>query len=263
MSADDHEICSADNHGVKLLGYWTSFVRRARIGEKRKLAALLVGTYANPDGTSVKCGIARIAADLECGYSTARRLLAWLRQADLLELVRPGNHKAKRADEYRLIVGPAARNLDVPDEADYRSLVEEISAMNRGREKDYRLRSDKASADATDLDAHSAEDSALTLASAEKAICAQSGDHLRSPMGERPPSNNHLPVRAPSTGEPAPRTPGRPPTSSSATSERNSLTDPLTPAQDQQGESLPHASARGPSAPRLADVIPIDSRRTA
>ena len=268
MSADDPEIESADTHGNRLLGRWNAFVRRARIADpKRKLAALTVGTYADPDGTSVKCGVSRLAADLEVGYSTARRLLAWLREVDLIQLVRPGNHKLKRSDEYRLIIGPAARvAFVVPDEAEYRGIVEELSAANRGREKDYRLRSPKASAEATDNADSGEGESALSVVSAEDAICAQSQGHLRSVMGERPPSKTTFQGRSPSTGGAPPPDPRRrPPPPASATYERESPNGPPTPAQDQQGESLPHASARGPAPPRLADVIPFpyEARRTA
>lgn len=63
-------------------------------------------------------------------------------------------------------------------------------------------------------------------------------------------------------GAPPPDPRRRPPPSASATDERKSLTDPLTPAQDQQGESLPHASARGrpPEPPQLATVTDFFTR---
>lgn len=60
----------------------------------------------------------------------------------------------------------------------------------------------------------------------------------------------------------------RPPPPASANEPQRSLTEPLTPTQDQQGESLPRARAREPTRghepparPRLADVIPLDTRR--
>jgi hypothetical protein len=64
-------------------------------------------------------------------------------------------------------------------------------------------------------------------------------------------------------GAPPPDPRRRPPPPASATDERNSPNGPLTPAQDQQRKSLPRESARGPDLPRLADVVDIESRRTA
>jgi len=76
------------------------------------------------------------------------------------------------------------------------------------------------------------------------------------------PQTTHEPPRGTTQGTtpggaPPPDPRRRPPPPASATEQRKSPCDPLTPAQDHQGESLPHASAR------LATVTPIDFRRPA
>lgn len=246
MTDEESRTESAETHGGKMLSRWNGLVRRARIGRQLKGAALTVSSYANPDGTSIKCGVARFATDCEIGYSTARRYLAWLRDVGLLELVRAGNHKAKRADEYRLIITPATyERLDIPDDEEYRELVEGVSGSNRSGEKARRLRSLKASADSTD----GAEASALTVASAETGYLRSFSGPSALTQDEPLPSSPTSQVRAPSTGgapPPDPRRPKPPPSSGSWTFEENSLAVAITPAQDQQGESLPQVRAIAP-----------------
>jgi len=240
---------------------WNALVRRARIGLKRKAAALVIGSYASPTGRDIKCGVARLATDLEVGYSTARRYLAWLRDVGLIELVKAGNHRRGRADEYRLIIRPdIEKNVDIPDVDEYRKLVDDLSDANYGGEKSRRLRSPIASADPTE----SEDVSALSVVSADQ-------PHLRSfspssalSLGERPPTNNTDQERAPTTGDaPSPDPWRRPPPSASATDENKSPSDPLTPAQDQQRKSLPHARGAPPDPPALATVTDLAEWRTA
>jgi len=88
------------------LGAWNALVRRAQITDRQKLAALVVSSYADPDGTGIHCGVTRLAVDLRVSYRTAQRYLSWLRQVGLLELVREGNRRRRLSDEYRLIIGP-------------------------------------------------------------------------------------------------------------------------------------------------------------
>jgi DNA-binding transcriptional ArsR family regulator len=233
-----------------MLGTWNAHVRRARISDpKKKLAALVVGSYANSDGTSVKCGVSRLAADCEMGYSTARRYLAWLRSVGLIELIRAGNRKAKRSDEYRLTLAPAAfKLLDVPTEEDYAVYVEGLNASNRAGEKERRLRSVMVSAEATDSDGPAEPPSALTpRPSAGPAICAHSESFLRSPMGEPLPPMNTSQVKAPPTGGAPPPDPRRPASATPPrTNSQTSLAEQLTPAQDQASDPLPHAYAVAP-----------------
>jgi hypothetical protein len=260
----------SEDYGVPL-GTWYRLVRRARIGDARKKsAALVIASYADTDGTSVKCGIARLAVDCEMGYSTARRYLAWLREVGLIELVRLGNRKAKRADEYRLTIGPdTEKALNVLDEGEYRELVDGMKATNRVGEKGRRLRSDKVSAETGDADTGAAHLSALTHeVSAEPRDSDGSDDdpsaltlserrsgYLRSPMGEPPPPSK----RSPPTGgapPPDPRRPEPPPSSGSRLESEQEISAAHHPAQDLQRNSRPHT--RAASDARQAGGLVVD-----
>lgn len=83
--------------------------------------------------------------------------------------------------------------------------------------------------------------------------------------GLRAPQTTHEPPRGTTTettpgGAPPPDPRRPPPPSASWTGEQNSLTCPLTPAQDQQGESLPHASARAPAPGQRGNVVDFFTR---
>jgi hypothetical protein len=243
---------------------WYAVVRRARIGRERKHAALTVGSYADKNGRGIKCGVARLAADCEVGYSTARRYLAWLRDVGWIELVRPGNHKKGLADEYRLILDPARHgHLDIPEGDEYRKIVDEVNGSNQSGQKGRRMRvqrSPKASANATDQ----AESSALTMASANDSHQRSFDAPSALIPSEPPPTNSHRAGELrPTTGGAPPPDPRRPQAPSApGNDEQKSPAGPLTPAQDQQGESLPRTRAHGPPRrPVLAPVIPLDSRR--
>lgn len=230
-------------------GKWNALVRRARIGRERKHAALTVSSYADKHGRDIKCGVARLAADCEIGYSTARRYLAWLRDVGWIELVKPGNHKKGLADEYRLILDPDKYgHLDIPEAAEYRKIVDEVNGANQSAQKGRRMRvqrSPKESANATE----SAEPSALTMASANDGYQRSFEGPSALIHGEPPPYRDHLvsEVRPSTGGAPPPDPSRRPPPSASATDENKSPYEPLTPAQDQQRNSLPRT--RAPSEP--------------
>lgn len=237
------------------LGRWYGVVRRARLGDhKKKSFTLTVGSYAGSDGTSVKAGVARLAADCEMGFSTARRYLAWMREVGLIELVRVGNRKAKRADEYRLTVQPhTEKAIGALDEAEYRDLVDGMKATNRVGEKSRRLSAltQEVSAEATDSEGPDEDPSALTQRSERR------NGFLRSPMSEPPPKDKRSP---PTGGAPPPDPRRRPPPPASATDERESPCDPLTPAQDQQRNSLPRAGPAAPPGQRVAPVVDFFTR---
>lgn len=236
MSADE----TAD-YGASL-GRWYGVIRRARLADyKKKSVALTIGSYANTDGTSVKCGVARLAADCEMGFSTARRYLAWMREAGLIELVKVGNRKAKRSDEYRLTIQPhTEKAINALAEDEYRDLVDGMKTTNRVREKNHRLSAlaQEVSAETTAPDGADEEPSALAHRTERRS------GFLRSPMSEPPPLSKRSPLTG---GAPPPDPSRRPPPSASATEQHQSLCDPLTPAQDQQRKSLPRT--RAPSEP--------------
>lgn len=251
MVAEEVSADGATDFGVPL-GRWYSVVRRSRLADhKKRSVALTVGSYADTDGTSVKCGVARLAADCEMGFSTARRYLAWLREVGLIELVRIGNRKARRADEYRLTVQPhTEKALNALDESEYRDLVDGMKQTNRTGEKTRRLSAltQEVSAEARESD--EPEDALLRSPMSER-----SNGFLRSPMSEPPPKEQ----RSPPTGgapPPDPRRPEPPTASGSRLYVDRSISEPLTPAQDQQRNSLPHA--RAPAPGEVGDGLVFD-----
>lgn len=123
-------MADQDDIGIAV-GAWNALIRRARIGRERKAAALILSSYADSDGTRIHCGIARLAIDLEVGYSTARRYLAWLRDAGLVELVRPGNRRGL-SDEYRLVLGEnVLEHVEVLDPGTYHAVRTQLRDANR------------------------------------------------------------------------------------------------------------------------------------
>jgi DNA-binding transcriptional ArsR family regulator len=201
VTSTAHELGAA-------VGAWNSLVRRARIGSKYKLAALIVSSYADPDGTGIHCGIARLATDLDASYSTARRYLAWLRQVGLIELVREGNHRRKRSDEYRLILGPnVMEHVEVLDPTRYKELSDGLREANRDgsrrRTQATDLRSSRVSADKADIEGGNRGHLRSSKVSADNAICAQNEADLRSSLCERPPPLITSPKRStsPTTDE--------------------------------------------------------------
>lgn len=114
------------------VGAWNALVRRARIGRDRKVAALILSSYADADGTGIRCGVARLAVDMECSYRTARRYLGWLRKVGLIEVMQPGNRRRKRSDVYRLILHPdILETLDIPNPDAYAKLADAIRAADQ------------------------------------------------------------------------------------------------------------------------------------
>lgn len=243
MSADEAEDIGASP------GKWNALVRRARIGRERKQAALTVSSYADKNGRDIKCGVARLAADCEIGYSTARRYLAWLRDTGLIELVKPGNHKKGLADEYRLVIDPAVEDrLDIPDAVEYRKIIDAVNGTNQSAQKGRRMRDQRSPKESADATAE-ADSSALNMASANSGY-QRSFERLSAlTLDEPPPYRDHLVSEVrPSTGgapPPDPRRPEPPTASGSRLAAKQAISAAHHPAQDLQGESLPYASAEG------------------
>lgn len=84
---------------------WTDYVRRLRLGRQVKGILMVFATYADGDGTRVFPGAARLAVDCEVSYNYASDVITFAREVGLIELVRRGNKRTRRADEYRLIFG--------------------------------------------------------------------------------------------------------------------------------------------------------------
>lgn len=87
---------------------WTDLIRRARLGPSTKAVAMMLANYADSDGSRVFPGIGRLVVECELGYKTVQRALQTLRAAGLIERTRHGGGRGRgrRADEYRLIIGP-------------------------------------------------------------------------------------------------------------------------------------------------------------
>jgi len=144
--------CNESVYGATPLE-WVKLVRRARIGQARKLAALIFASYADVSehngrkpGEGIHCGIARLATDLECSYATAQRHLRWLRDVGLIERTYEGSPRRGLSDEYRLIVSAeTVDRLGIPDPEEYKQLVGAVARSNRI--KSSRVRSDLTKAE--------------------------------------------------------------------------------------------------------------------
>lgn len=189
----------APDPGVKL-GAWNAFVRRARMTTRQKLAALIVGSYADNDGTGIVAGVARLAVDMEASHRTARRYLAWLREIGLIELTAVGNRRKKKADEYRLIIGPhLGEHIDVPDPTKYKAMCKDVSDAHQG--------SSKVSPDGPAGGGEIASDHGSTYVSHDRDftghlyVSPETADH-GSFLSDPPPPSKDLPPIKRSTSQP-------------------------------------------------------------
>ena len=83
---------------------WERIVRRVRLGKSTKLVAMVLASYADTSGGSVRPGEPRLAGACEMGASTVRRHVATLVEMGLLERVSNGGGPGKWAACYRLVV---------------------------------------------------------------------------------------------------------------------------------------------------------------
>ncbi|MFD6069295.1 helix-turn-helix domain-containing protein, partial [Amycolatopsis lurida] len=83
---------------------WESVLRRVTLPDDLKYAALLLGTYADPDGTRVRPGEPELAAAMGKSKATARRRVSALQEMGFVRLVSRGGGRgaAARASVYRL-----------------------------------------------------------------------------------------------------------------------------------------------------------------
>lgn len=134
-------VADAEDSGARTRD-WVDVIRRTRLALTVKLVAHTIASHANPDGTKVYPGLARLVYETGIGYSTARRAVADLRAAGLLELVRRGNRRMRQADEYRLVLAPDLLDkVDVPSPEEARRQIESINARvtGSGRERQRRI----------------------------------------------------------------------------------------------------------------------------
>jgi hypothetical protein len=125
---------SAD-HGAGV-NEWVNVVRRARLHATTKLVALLVATYADPDGTSIYPGVARLAIQSSHGYRTVQRELARLRAMGLIEQLPRTGVRRGWSTPYRLILASDLLDkLDLPTPAAEDLAVDNLARRYRGRHR--------------------------------------------------------------------------------------------------------------------------------
>lgn len=111
---------------------WTKYLRMVRIGRTTRLVAFMLATYADPDGTNIFPGVARLAVGCELDHKTVKKALATLLAAGLIEKVTGRTGMRGRNEGYRLILHP-----DVIDRAgalsptEFENEVERVSNANR------------------------------------------------------------------------------------------------------------------------------------
>lgn len=158
---------------------WVNVVRRARLTRTEKYIALLLATYADPDGSSIYPGVARLALQSDYSYRTVQDVLAKLRAIGLIEKLSRRGVPRHFADGYRLIFGPEVLDkASVPTPATEDAQVERIRALYRGRHRAKSARTlDRAQ---TDLAEHSLDTDGATSArsadSVQSSVCTQWDD---------------------------------------------------------------------------------------
>jgi DNA-binding transcriptional ArsR family regulator len=137
----DTEV-SAAGGGPSVINEWVAVVRRARLGKSAKAVALMMATYADPDGTKVFPSFARLAVETELDYRTVQRAARTLREAGLIEITRTGARRRGRGDEYRLVPMDGTRELrcEVLNPAEVELAKEHIARTHRGSGKWRRAR---------------------------------------------------------------------------------------------------------------------------
>jgi hypothetical protein len=83
---------------------WERIVRRARLPEPLMCTALLLATYADPDGSRVRPGSDVLCAVTGRGERTVRRRVTWLLHNGLIAVVHRGGGRGRRTTVYRLTV---------------------------------------------------------------------------------------------------------------------------------------------------------------
>lgn len=124
---------TADDPGASV-NAWVNVVRRARLHETTKLIALLLASYASPDGTNIFPGVARLAVQSGHGYRTVQRHLAHLRTAGLIEPLPRRNTPRHFSTGYRLILAADLLDrIDVPTPATEDAAVDKLTSLFRGK----------------------------------------------------------------------------------------------------------------------------------
>lgn len=115
---------------------WINVVRRARLPATTKLVALLVASYADPDGTNIYPGIARLAVQSGKGYRSVERALASMRAMQLIEKMPRAGMRRGWSARYRLILGAdVLEKVDVMTPAAEELAAEGLRSLDRMRHR--------------------------------------------------------------------------------------------------------------------------------
>lgn len=121
---------------------WTNVLRRSRLHATTKLIAFIMASYADPDGTSIYPGTARIAVQAGCSYRTVQVELQRLRAVGLIQAMPRRGIRRTWATPYRLVLGPdLLEKVDVPSPATEDAAVEHLTARHRGKHRPKSARS--------------------------------------------------------------------------------------------------------------------------
>jgi len=201
---------------------WENVMRRLssreQISDELLLAALLLSTYADPDGTRVRPGEREFAEANRRSKPTARRRVAWLQEHGFVRLVSRGGGTGvhARASEYRLTLP-----VDLLEQFDVRppgvatrrhmTVVTPLNQNERSSTQNSAQPRVSAVPDESPVDnsrtqlTHGERSSPETVTElrsnndVSKRNSAQIGTELRSPMGERPPTTTPT-TKATTTG---------------------------------------------------------------
>jgi DNA-binding transcriptional ArsR family regulator len=185
------------DHGATV-AEWLSVVRRAELPRNVKTAAYYLAGRANNDGTHIFPGVWRSAVECKLSPAEVRRALKLLRDAGLVEVVKRGNRRRHKSDEYRLILG-----ADVMEHVKVPSPDEHDAAINAQREREHeqqRARRQRMDArrrgEPVDNPASTGGSLTLTQESVNGAINAQDGSAINAHPDERAPRIGTSPVEA-------------------------------------------------------------------
>jgi DNA-binding transcriptional ArsR family regulator len=138
------------DHGAAV-NEWVSVIRRACLQPTVKLVALTIASYADPDGTKVFPGIARLTVQCGVDYRSVQRALARLREARLIEMTRRGARRNGKSDEYRLILGAdLLEKIHVPTPAAEKLAIERVRTGQLAKQEQSRIRRQQDRLEAAD-----------------------------------------------------------------------------------------------------------------
>lgn len=111
---------------------WINTLKRARLGPVVKEIAIMLATYADPDGTRVRPGLVRLAFECERSYNTVKGVMKALRELGLITKVgRYGD-----ADEYILTLpDDLLERCDVPTPSQVDAHLAKVRKLKRGTYK--------------------------------------------------------------------------------------------------------------------------------